>query len=187
MLGIAPKQAFWVVPVVLVVGGVFLGFFEKSADQRRGFRWLKRAAGAAAVAAGVTFVVTTPTRGIEFQVGTLDAVRASIDRGRPVIVDFTASWCLACHELERNTFSHPDVIKAARDFDAYRVDLTKFDSPEAQAWKKEYGIAGLPTVLFLGPDGREVEEVRVVGFVPPPEFRERLVRASRKGQRAERE
>jgi thiol:disulfide interchange protein DsbD len=40
MLGIAPKQAFWVVPVVLVVGGVFLGFFEKSADQRRGFRWL---------------------------------------------------------------------------------------------------------------------------------------------------
>jgi thiol:disulfide interchange protein DsbD len=187
MLGIAPKRSGWVLPVVLVAGGVYLGFFEKSANARRGFRWLKRIAGAAAVAAGLFIVISTPTRGIVFREGSRDAVRAALGHGRPVLVDFTADWCVACHELERTTFTHPTVIEVVRGFDAYRVDLTRFNSPEAEAWRREYGIAGLPTVVFLTPDGREVREARVEGFVPAPAFAERARLAARAGQRAERE
>jgi len=188
MIGIAPKRAGWVLPVVLIAGGVYLGFFEKSANARRGFRWLKRVAGAAAVAAGLFIVISTPTRGIVFREGSPDAVRAALGRGRPVLVDFTADWCVACHELERLTFTHPMVIEVARGFDAYRVDLTRFNSPESEAWRREYRIAGLPTVVFLmPPDGREVREARVEGFVPATAFAERVRLAARAGQRAERE
>jgi thiol:disulfide interchange protein DsbD len=188
MIGIAPKRAGWVLPVVLIAGGVYLGFFEKSANARRGFRWLKRVAGAAAVAAGLFIVISTPTRGIVFREGSPDAVRAALGRGRPVLVDFTADWCVACHELERLTFTHPMVIEVARGFDAYRVDLTRFNSPESEAWRREYRIAGLPTVVFLTPpDGREVREARVEGFVPATAFAERVRLAARAGQRAERE
>jgi thioredoxin:protein disulfide reductase len=187
MLGIAPKQAGWVVPAVLVLGGVYLGFFEKSANARAGFRWLKRLAGAAAVAGGIFIVVSTPTAGIAFRDGTLEELRGAMGQGRPVFVDFSADWCVSCHELERVTFANREVIQAARDFHAFRVDLTRFNSAEAQAWRKEFHIRGLPTVVFLAPDGREVQEARVEGFVPAADFTARMRLAARGGQRAERE
>ena len=187
VLGIAPKQAGWVLPAALVLGGAYLGFVERSANSRPGFRWLKRTVGAVALATGVFIVASTPTRGIAFRDGTLDALHASLGRGRPVIVAFSADWCVPCHELERVTFTHPAVIKAAREFDAYRVDLTRSDSPESRAWSKEYGIRGVPTVIFLAPDGREVREARVERFLPAGDFTERLRLAARASQRAERE
>jgi thioredoxin:protein disulfide reductase len=187
MLGIAPKQAGWVVPAVLVLGGIYLGFFEKSANARAGFRWMKRVAGAAAVAAGIFIVATTPTGGIVFRDGTLAELRAAAAQGRPVFVDFSADWCVSCHELERVTFANPAVIQAARDFHVFRVDLTRFNSAEAQEWRKEFAIRGLPTVVFLAPDGREVLEARVEGFVPATDFTQRMRLAARGGQRAERQ
>jgi thiol:disulfide interchange protein DsbD len=187
MLGIAPKQAGWVVPVVLVAGGAYLGFLERSGQARVGFRWLKRVTGAAAILAGVFIVVSTPKGGIAFREGTLEAVRGSLARGRPVLVDFSADWCVPCHELERVTFTDRAVVAAARGFDAYKVDLTRYNSPEAKAWVEEYRIRGVPTVVFLAPDGREVEEARVESPLPPAAFIERMRLAARKGQRAQSE
>jgi thiol:disulfide interchange protein DsbD len=188
-LGIAPNWAGWVVPLMMVGGGLYLGFVERSAHERRGFRWFKHAVGAAALAGGLLIVLPRPASapGVAFREGTLEDLRAAAREGRPVIVDFSAAWCLACHELERVTFVDPAVIKAAREFEAFRVDLTKYSSPEAEAWKQEFRIAGLPTVVFLGPDGREVVAARVVGFVSAADFAERMRLAARGGQRVERE
>ena len=69
----------------------------------------------------------------------------------------------------------------------FRVDLTRFNSAEAQAWRKEFAIRGLPTVVFLGPDGREVPAARVEGFLSAADFTQRLRLAARGGQRAERQ
>ena len=51
-----------------------------------------------------------------------------------------------------------------------RHDLTRYDSPEAERWRQRYGIHGVPTVIFLTPDGREVREARVEGFLSPELF-----------------
>ena len=102
------------------------------------------------------------------------AVQASITAGRPVMMDFSADWCLPCHELELNTFTDPRVVAAAKNFDRYKVNLTKYDSPEASELRKRYGVTGVPIVVFLGKGGNEVAEARVDGFLPPERFLQQL-------------
>jgi thiol:disulfide interchange protein len=66
------------------------------------------------------------------------------------------------------------VVAVAKRFDRYKVDLTKYDSPEAQALRKQYSISGVPIVVFLGADGSEIAAARVDGFLPPEAFLEQL-------------
>jgi len=170
----APQIAMWVAPAALLAGGFYLGFFEKSAAARKGFTALKRVTGVLAIAGGVWLVASAPTKSVEFQAYDAARVQQALASGKPVILDFSADWCIPCHELERNTFSDPRVIAASREFATFQVDLTHSDSPEAMARVKEFRIQGVPTIVFLAPDGREVEAARFSGFLPPARFLERL-------------
>jgi thiol:disulfide interchange protein DsbD len=184
LLALAPGLGVWVAPAALALGGLYLGFFEKSGEKKRGFRWLKRLSGAAAAIAGVVMVVTTPSEGIAFEEFTPQALETALASGAPAMLDFTANWCAPCHELERLTFTDDRVRAAARAFRAFRVDLTRYDSPEAERWRREYQINGVPTVVFLTSGGTEVRAARVEGFVDPDLFLERLRLAAEEGQRA---
>jgi thiol:disulfide interchange protein DsbD len=180
-IGFAPDLSPWVLPAGLVAGGAWLGFFDGSAGARGRFRAFTQAAGLLAVAAGVVLGSTlyqASTRTLRFQPYDAASVQASLAAGRPVMLDFSADWCVPCHELELATFSDPRVVAEARRFDRYKVDLTKYDSPEADELRRRYAIPGVPTVLFLAPDGREVEAARVVGFLPPEPFLERMKAAA---------
>jgi thiol:disulfide interchange protein DsbD len=85
-------------------------------------------------------------------------------------LDFYADWCIPCLELDRKTFTDPNVIDATNEFVRLKVDLTHFDSPESEALRKEFAIAGVPTIVFLDRTGSEVKSSRVVGYLPPEEF-----------------
>ena len=179
---VAPRLSGWVLPAALVLGGIYLGFFERSASSRPAFRRFKWIAGALAIAAGVALVATTPRRGVEFRALGPGVVEAALASGRPVMIEFSADWCVPCHELERATLSDRRVIAAAGSFAAFKVDLTHYDSPEAERWRKQYAITGVPTVVFLvpgaAPGGAEVAAGRVEGFLPPERFLERMRLAS---------
>jgi thiol:disulfide interchange protein DsbD len=173
LLAFAPKQAALVVPAALVLGGVYLGFFEKSGAKKPGFAWLKRVAGTGAVIAGVVMWSGMQAKGIEFRAATEADLDAALAAGRPVMIDFSADWCVPCHELDNFTFTDRRVIAAARDFVAFKVDLTRYDSPEAERWRRRYEITGVPTIVFLGRGG-EVRGARVEGFLPAGPFLERM-------------
>ena len=82
------------------------------------------------------------------------------------MVDFGASWCGACGELERNTFTDPRVRAEGGRFVAVHIDLSPgVDSPDRRALLASYEQRGLPLVVLHGSDGREVH--RVVQFVEP--------------------
>jgi thiol:disulfide interchange protein DsbD len=173
LVGLVPHFAHWVLPTTLVLGGLYLGFMEKSANRVAAFRLFKRIGGTVAVIAGVLMslsLVRASHAELAFRPYSDSALKASLASGHGVMLDFSAEWCAACHELEQKTFPDPAVRAAAANIDAYRVDLTHFDSPEADTWRQKYNIKGLPTIVFLKPDGTEAPGTRVTGFMPPAEF-----------------
>ena len=185
-LAIAPRLAGWVMPLALVLGGLYLGLIQNRAATRPAFRWITRAAGLLAAAAGIALVATTPSRGIEFKPFAPEDMKNALGDGRPVMIEFSADWCVPCHELERSTFSDRRVVAAAASFEAFKVDLTRYNSAEADRWRKQYAIRGVPTVLFLAPDGTEVRGARVEGFIPPEDFLQLMRLASGARSAAER-
>jgi thiol:disulfide interchange protein DsbD len=174
LVAFAPDGAVWVLPGALVLGGLFLGFVDRSADAQRGFRPLRMMMGALAVIAGFVVIATTPKQSVAFQPFEAASLETGLAQGRTAMIDFSASWCAPCHELDRYTMTDDQVRSFARTFLVYRADLTRYDSPESEALRRRYGISGVPTVVFLGPDGKEVIEARVEGFLPPASFLERM-------------
>lgn len=88
---------------------------------------------------------------------------------KPLLADFTASWCGACGELDRHTFSDPRVVREGSRFVPVRIDLSPGqDTPERQAVLQGYAQRGLPFVVLHQSDGRE--SARVTGFMTADEF-----------------
>jgi len=98
------------------------------------------------------------------------AFAKAVASNKPVVIDFWAEWCAACLELEHKTFSVPSVYeKLNSDFIALKVDGTKVNDETKAKWAK-FGVRGLPTVLFMTPDRKEItrfEAFRTVDEVLP--------------------
>ncbi len=116
----------------------------------------------------------TPPEGIAWTDYDEEAVMAAASAGRPVIIDFSAAWCIPCKELDHLTFAAPPVVERARDFVTLKADLTDSRSPAVKALKDRYGVRGVPTVVFLLPDGSEIEHLRFTGVISPEEFLEKM-------------
>jgi thiol:disulfide interchange protein DsbD len=97
--------------------------------------------------------------------------------GRPVFIDSIADWCIPCKEMDRLTFSRPEVISASREFMMLKADLTSNKDAGVKAFFKKYAIKGVPTLIFLKPDGSEIEELRGTGFETKEVFLSKMKRA----------
>jgi thiol:disulfide interchange protein DsbD len=98
---------------------------------------------------------------------------AEMDR-KPVMVDFTADWCIECRELDHSTFSDPDVIEEFKKFILVRIDLTDEADPKNEEFRRRYSILSLPSVTFLTPSGEMLPDFTLRGFIRAPEFLEIL-------------
>jgi thiol:disulfide interchange protein DsbD len=87
---------------------------------------------------------------------------------KPVIIDFGATWCAACKELDARTWPDPRVQEAAGRFVGLKIDATDDDDPEVKRLETKYKVLGLPTVVVLGSDGSE--KLRYNEFVPPEQL-----------------
>ena len=92
-------------------------------------------------------------RPVVWNMNEADARDRATKEGKPMIIDFTADWCAACHEMEKETFTDPRFWKAAERFVALRIDGTDEDAPSFSTNSKKYGIQGLPAVVILDSKG----------------------------------
>lgn len=160
------------------LSAIYLIFWEAGRTRPATFAWVLRAIGVSAAALAVVFAMPKGVEaGIEWQPYSEQAVIAAQREGKGVIIDTYADWCIPCKELDQLTFTDRSVAAEAERFVTLKLDLTKNDpQSEAGRAKARYDILGVPTVIFIGPNGREDKSLRLEGFEKPEDFLARMKR-----------
>jgi thioredoxin 1 len=89
-----------------------------------------------------------------------------IRENRYVVVDFWAEWCRPCHAIA------PTIDELAKRY-AGKVVFAKINSDENQRKFQEYGVMGIPTLLFFK-DGKLIDQV--IGAMPKAQLEHRVVK-----------
>ncbi|HDX8432402.1 MULTISPECIES: protein-disulfide reductase DsbD [Aeromonas] len=105
------------------------------------------------------------------RIKTLDDLKTQLAaaRGKPVLLDLYADWCVACKEFEHKTFSDPAVRERFGQMVLLQADVTANDDADVELLNG-LNVLGLPTLIFFDRTGNEVSGQRVTGFMGPAEF-----------------
>jgi thiol:disulfide interchange protein DsbD len=169
-----PKNVFAIIfPLYIILSGVYLLLIDKQGKNSAGYTTVKQIIAIAAVVAG-TWLLKPHSETSEVKwtmMNSLESVTQSVkSEGKPVMIDFYADWCAQCKELDKYTYTDPEIVEMTKSFNNIKIDLTK----ENEAITSGFDIKGLPVVVFMGPDGKEFKELRVTGFLEPEEFKKRI-------------
>jgi thioredoxin:protein disulfide reductase len=158
--------------VLLLVGGAeWIGALSGGHDLLKPLSSVQRSVPASGMAANALAK-------LEFSsVQSVEALKhLSQSSNKPILVDFYADWCVACKEMERDTFSNPQVISRLDAFERVRVDVTH-NTAEDKAMLKQFKLFGPPAVVMLNPGKEPSEKSRVVGYAGPEQFMNQLCQA----------
>lgn len=109
------------------------------------------------------------------RVKTLDDLKVQLAaaRGKPVLLDLYADWCVACKEFEHKTFSDPAVRERFGQVVLLQADVTANDDADIELLNS-LNVLGLPTLIFFDREGKELTGQRVTGFMGPIPFAKHL-------------
>lgn len=109
------------------------------------------------------------------RVKTLDDLKVQLAaaRGKPVLLDLYADWCVACKEFEHKTFSDPAVRERFGQMVLLQADVTANDDADVELLNT-LNVLGLPTLIFFDREGKELTGQRVTGFMGPIPFAKHL-------------
>ncbi|HLQ01765.1 MAG TPA: protein-disulfide reductase DsbD [Burkholderiales bacterium] len=198
VIPVAVQMLLWA--ALFIGSGVFLGALEPLPHGASGWSRLWKAVGILALLVGVAQSIGAfsgardPLRPLASvfaespeaqQPVRFETVRTPADldarlktAGKPVLLDFYADWCVSCKEMERFTFSDPQVQARLSGMTLLRADVTA-NSANDKALLKRYRLFGPPGIIFFDASGREIEGLRVIGYQPPEKFIKSLDLAAR--------
>ena len=157
----------WGVALSLLAGAAYLFFISTAA---RG-KTMRIAIAILLLAGGVAFAIPRNDRSaVDWKKYDAKEVAEARAAGKPVVIDFYADWCLPCKELDQKTFTNEAVGSELERFARFKADLTAPDDETTRALTGQYGILGVPTIVFLDSSGREARDVRLTGFEGPEKF-----------------
>ncbi|EON3341028.1 protein-disulfide reductase DsbD [Yersinia enterocolitica] len=162
----------WSLLAIAFFGWAFILSLKAHSGWARAFQLLLLAALLIAARPLQDWAFGSPTQQSEIkhlafkQVADLPQLQAALAqaKGKPVMLDLYADWCVACKEFEKYTFSDEQVQRQLADTVLLQADVTT-NSAEHAALLKELNVLGLPTILFFDAQGNEIPTARVTGFM----------------------
>ncbi len=109
------------------------------------------------IAAGWLFLSGAPLERIAWQKYDGDVIEKALSQGQPVLIKFTADWCLSCQVVESRVYRREDIGKLIGDKKvlAIKADTTVKDYPATLALKDVYNEPGVPVSILFVPGGKE--------------------------------
>jgi thiol:disulfide interchange protein DsbD len=159
-------MGFGFLGLAAVGGGFHLSFPGGSAMQR-----VRKGIGVVLGSAGIFLLAVSLFMGAsgvewhkDFDRGLVEAKQQK----QPVMIDFWATWCKACIDLDRDTFSDQAVRDELRRFVSVKLDCTdSADDEKLTKVMERYGAMDLPTVRFVDSRGKLLDQPVLKGFVGP--------------------
>ncbi|MGB7541504.1 MAG: protein-disulfide reductase DsbD [Burkholderiales bacterium] len=189
VIPVAAQMSLW--GALFIGAGVFLRALDPVPHEASGWTRLWKTAGIIALLAGIAQLAgalsgardplqplaavlgsqATEAAPVRFErVKTLAELYTRLKApGRPVMLDFYADWCVSCKEMERFTFSDPQIQARFADMLLLRADVTANDADD-KALLKRFRLFGPPGIVFFDRNGREIEGLRVIGYQPAEKF-----------------
>ena len=168
----------YLLAAVAIVAGVHLGWLVKTGVPFRSFLWAKVIVGTICLVIGTVLIGNQVFKGpsVNWHPYSARLLSESSEKNKPVIIDFYTDWCAPCRELDQVTFHRPDIVKLSQDdFIMVTVVLTKQAGQKYDHLLSEYNVKRVPTVVFLDNLGKERKDLRLVDFLLPEKFLNRMV------------
>jgi len=165
---LAKSYSGYIIPVYLILSAIYVLFVDKVANNIKGFRIFKITFASIILTFGIYQLFPANEVTITWKTFSEVKLKESKNNNRPVLIDFYADWCIPCKELDHSTFPDPKVVEISKKFDSYKADITHTLSKEVEKLRKNYKIIGVPTLLILDSNGKEVK--RITGFVTAEVF-----------------
>jgi thiol:disulfide interchange protein len=110
-----------------------------------------------AVAAGF-YLLKPHAKLIDWQSYDTGRIDLALSEARPVLIDFTADWCLSCKAVDIFVYSREDVAELIEEKNvlAVKADTTYKDNPATSALANVYNEPGVPVSILLLPNGEDV-------------------------------
>jgi len=165
-----------VVAVILLIAGIAGGGLTMEAD----FKPLKIKLLKLLMAVIISIGILTMLSGEKVEADNIkwvkdydEGMRVATQNRMPVIIDFYANWCAACKEIKKKTLTDRDIQKESERFVMIMIDATNPDDRITEL-EKRYNVQGLPAIIFLNSQQKEIESLRVTGFIDSKEFLKRM-------------
>lgn len=192
---LSANTMLWIYGAILLVYAVHLGAFDGKRRLRQAFAlllflyasllWVGASSGKGSL--------TQPLAGFVSPVHTTIDTRANANftlvpaaaleqvlaeasvANQPVLVDFFADWCTACHELDETTLKDSDVLASLSGFRLLRVDITDINA-HTMGVMERFGILGLPCLIFFDRQGEEIKPARILGYMNSQQWLDHMKR-----------
>lgn len=177
-------QGFWLLFVFgLGLGGLFVVLGTGYGTLQGRFRggsftiWMKRFLGVLLLIGslfylstvvplekGITYLLRGPNP-VSWITSETQGLKIAEEENKIMIIDFYADWCPPCKELDHGFFRKPEVVALLKEMVPVKIDAT-FDNHEVEGLLKKYNVIGWPTIKFVSPEGKVLEELSVIAYHP---------------------